>query len=67
MSLNFLHTEAWTLIKIIIPKFEKRSSSKEQNMIVGYLQKKNLWLITRLTQHNILRNILIKKRKVFEK
>ena len=26
MSLNFLHTEAWTLIKIIIPKFEKRSS-----------------------------------------
>ena len=36
-------------------------------MIVGYLQKKNLWLITRLTQHNILRNILIKKRKVFEK
>ena len=33
-------------------------------MIVGYLQKKNLLLITHLIQSNILRNILIKKRSM---
>ena len=37
-------------------------------MTVGYLQKKNLWLIIHLIQSNILWNILIKKKKkVFEK
>ena len=67
MSLNFLQIAARTLIKIIIQKF-KEGAPKQQNMTVGYLQKKNLWLIIHLIQSNILWNILIKKKKkVFEK
>ena len=66
MSLNFFR-KARTLSKQLYRNSKKAPKDQNILLIVDYLQQKNLRLITRLIQSDIIRNVLLKKKEKYLK